>query len=158
MGRVRGVACPPVDAACRPSPASIATAFHGVFRSRREGHPALPATLHELTDCHVGLGNPGPARDFLLEGVRLCRDSGAKGFLVMFLGSMAGVAMAERKGWKSVRLISAWSELAGVPDSWPSLPVFRKSSGLDDAACDAEVAIGRAMSLEEALALGMSEE
>ena len=112
-------------------------------------------TLHLLADCNVGLRDARAARELAREGIGCCVDSGARGALGMFLGTMAGIAMIEGKTAKGVRLITAWATIAEAPDMHH---VYLKWSGLDPQAYDAEAAIGRAMTLEQAVAYGMTEE
>jgi hypothetical protein len=111
--------------------------------------------LRLLADCNVGMKDARKARELARQGVGYCMDWGARGALGMLLGTMAGIAMIEGKTAKGVRLITTWATIVKAPEATNN---FRTWSGLDPRAYDAEAAIGRVMTLEQAVAYGTSEE
>jgi tetratricopeptide (TPR) repeat protein len=123
-----------------------------------EDKSRMISALHMLSDCFVARRMPGKARELMTEGVRLCIEVGARGELAFFLGCMAGVAMAEGKFRKGVRLIAAWWKITNAPWGRGSMAEFRAWSGLDEASFAAEVAAGEAMTLEQAVELDLSPE
>ena len=112
--------------------------------------------LHRLNDGCVGRHMPQKAREWLAESVRLASEIGAQGELAYLLGSMHGIAREEGKGRKAARLYGTFCKLTRKPTQ--SYPFMLEMLDLDEKTFAAEFAIGETMTLEQAVAYGMSTE
>jgi predicted ATPase/DNA-binding CsgD family transcriptional regulator len=126
---------------------------------------AVSRALYSLSMLALHQGDLNQSRELLEEGLRIAQERGARIEIAACLEGLAGLACAEKRPERAARLFGAAEALRQATGS--DLPpgirgdrdrhVAAARAGLDEKACAAAWAAGRALSPEQAVAYALTE-